>query len=484
MTQNDLSAVEPPRAPASLPWIEVAAGAPYFVTDDGEDWTPIGQNDGIAWVDLEGLYGNRDPGGVERYLLHLKANGVTCLRLMLEDAYGRHRYLERPVGRFVPRMIKLWDRLFALCERLGLRILLTPFDTFWAWMRWQRHPYNAANGGMVGSRAFWLTDPAFRDAIKARLTFAVRRWGASGALFAWDLWNEIHPAHGGDSVEHFVPFIADLAGHVRDLETALYGRSHLQTVSLFGPELTWKPHMDFASAIFCHPSLDFATIHIYEKGTIDHPRDTVVPALAMGRIVRESLATITDNRPFLDTEHGPIHGFNDLRITLPEAFDDEYFRHMQWAHLASGGAGGGMRWPYRDPHRLTPGMRAAQRALAAFCAGVAWAAFRRRPLDITVSDAPAVAAMGCGDAGQAIVWCLRRDGVGPDGRLRRDLPPVAPRLRFGGFASGRYELVFWDTLRGERIAASTADVDAEGALGVTTPPFVADLALSLRRAPA
>jgi hypothetical protein len=32
-----------------------------------------------------------------------------------------------------------------------------------------------------------------REAIKARLTFAAERWAGSGALFAWDLWNEIHP---------------------------------------------------------------------------------------------------------------------------------------------------------------------------------------------------------------------------------------------------------------------------------------------------
>ena len=29
---------------------------------------------------------------------------------------------------------------------------------------------------------------------------------------------------------------------------------------------------------------------------------------------------------------------------------------MSWAHLASGGAGGGMRWPNRHPHVLTSGM--------------------------------------------------------------------------------------------------------------------------------
>ncbi|TIT96391.1 MAG: hypothetical protein E5W39_19160, partial [Mesorhizobium sp.] len=83
----------------------------------------------------------------------------------------------------------------------------------------------------------------------------------------------------------------------------------------------------------------------YEEGTIDDPSDTVAPALGMARIVGEALGEIRDGRPFLDSEHGPIHSFKDKKITLPEPFDDEYFRHLQWAHLAAGGAGGGMRWP-------------------------------------------------------------------------------------------------------------------------------------------
>jgi mannan endo-1,4-beta-mannosidase len=174
---------------------------------------------------------------------------------------------------------------------------------------------------------------------------------------------------------------------VRQLEQRLYGRTHPQTVSLFGPELMLKPHLEMREPIYRHPDLDFATIHIYATGTIDHPRNTVDAAVDMGRIVRESLAEITDGRPFLDTEHGPIHTFKDKKKTLPEAFDDEYFRHLSWAHLASGGVGGGMRWPNRRPHTLTPGMRRAQRAMSAFLPLVDWTRFRRVNLNAEVTAA-------------------------------------------------------------------------------------------------
>jgi mannan endo-1,4-beta-mannosidase len=315
----------------ALPWIRVAPGAPYFETEEGEPWTPVGQNDAIEWIEFKGLFRRRNLPAIEAHLRHLRAHGVTCLRLMLEYAHKNHRYLERPAGRFVPDMVTLWDDLFAMCERVGMRILLTPVDTFWTWLRFERHPYSVRNGGPLNHPSEFLLCGPTRDAIKRRFTFAVERWGGSGALFAWDLWNEIHPAQAGGSADNFGEFIHDLSQHVRGLEQRLYGRAHPQTVSLFGPELTWQPEMPLRDPIFRHPDLDFASIHLYQHGTIDSPRNTVDPAIATGRIVREALAEIRDGRPFLDTEHGPIHTFKDKRRTLPEAFDDEYFRHMQWA---------------------------------------------------------------------------------------------------------------------------------------------------------
>jgi hypothetical protein len=192
---------------ARLPWISVAPSAPYFVDESGAPWTPIGQNDAITWPELDGLFRRRDLRGVEKHLLWLREHGVTCLRLMLEYAQVRHRYFERPAGSFVPAMVRLWDDLFRMCERVGLRILLTPVDTFWTWVHWRWHPWNRANGGPLDHPSRILLCPETRALIKARLAFAVRRWGGSGALFAWDLWNEIHPAQAGDSVDCWDEFI-------------------------------------------------------------------------------------------------------------------------------------------------------------------------------------------------------------------------------------------------------------------------------------
>jgi hypothetical protein len=463
-----------------VPWVAVAPQAPYFVTEHGEPWTPIGQNDAITWPDLSGLIRRRDLAGVESHLRWLRAHGVTCLRLMLEYCQHAECYLENPAGMFRAEMVSLWDDLFDLCERYGIYSLLTPFDTFFTWNKWADHPYNRANGGPCAERTRLLTCPETRQLIKARLAFASERWGASGIIFAWDLWNEMHPAQGEDQPGCISDFIDDVGSFLRDFELRLHGRAHLQTASVFGPELKWKPWL--REPIFRHPSLDFASVHLYEEGSIDFPLDTVSPALATDRLIRDALHEIHDTRPLLDTEHGPIHNFKDHGRTLPEAFDDEYFRHMQWAHVASGGAGGGMRWPNREPHVLTQGMRKAQRALWGFLPLIDWPRFRRRNLhDHIVVEGVGVAPFACGDDRQVVLWLLRTDSIAENGRLRRDVRSARVGVTVPGLSRGRYRLTCWDTMLGCVTECAELDHGGCGPLAFKPPPIVADLAMSIRR---
>ncbi len=459
---------------ASLPWVMRAPCVPYFKTEAGAAWTPVGQNDAMCWPELSGLLHRRDPAAAERYVAMLAAHGVTVMRLMLEYAEFDEHYFERRDGGWNEAVVQFWDDLFPLCERHGVRLLLTPMDTFFTWIRWAAHPWNAANGGPCPSREQIMTHPGTRAAIKRRLAFATRRWGGSGALFAWDLYNEMHPAQGENRAPAcFAEYIEDVSPWLRALEQRLHGRAHPQCVSVFGPELIWKPWI--APPIFRHPSLDFANSHFYGENTIDDPVDTVTPAVEVARLVRDALREIEDDRPFFESEHGPIHTYKDRGVTLPTWFDDEYFRHIQWAHLASGGAGGGMRWPNRQPHGLTPGMRRAQRAMAGFLPLIDWLTFRRRPLDLRVRT-PEVLAFGCGDAAQAVLWVVRRAML-PSGLVSREPGPA--RVVVPGLAAGRYRTVMWDTRAGRVLAELDCVADGEG-LALDLPPFGGDAALAVR----
>lgn len=44
----------------ALPWIVRAPGVPCFMTEHGEARTPIGQNDSVAWPELNGSYRRRN----------------------------------------------------------------------------------------------------------------------------------------------------------------------------------------------------------------------------------------------------------------------------------------------------------------------------------------------------------------------------------------------------------------------------------------
>ena len=68
-----------------------------------------------------------------------------------------------------------------MCEEHGLRLLLTPFDTFWLWIRWKHHPYNRANGGPCAIAPQLLICPATRASHQGRGWPSRRSAGAAAA---------------------------------------------------------------------------------------------------------------------------------------------------------------------------------------------------------------------------------------------------------------------------------------------------------------
>lgn len=452
--------------PTSLPWIQTYPDHAYFFTDKGDGWIPIGQNDAITWPDLKGLFLKKDPEKVEHYFSMLQRHGINCMRLMMEYCQTENRYFEKPVGHFHPHMVALWDDLFALAEKDSVRFLLTPFDTFWMRRRWKHHPYNKRNGGPCSTTTQWLLSKEMRSAIKNRFAFFTERWGAGGTIFGWDLWNEIHPIHARNEVLQLSHYIEDVGSFLRNKEIELFGKAHLQTVSFYGTSLLNNHHI--ASAAMRHPGLDFATIHFYDEPAIDRPKNTIDAAIITAKLTREVLSEINDNRPFFDTEHGPIFTFNNKHITLDEKFDDEYFHNIQWSHFASGAAGGGMRWPYRHPHSLTAGMHRRQHSLSMFVQYIDWKNFKRSSLNHSISlNNEHIIPFSCGDEQQAVIWLLRN----------KPSPVHSENFKLNFPADKKYAVLFWDATAGKKINEIVTDIHIKCPL----PSFEKDIAIYLRR---
>lgn len=468
--QTQAGAELPPFHPAKYHgFISVAPGHRYFQDEDGQGFIVIGENDAISWPGLATLMGRVSADSTERYVMDLRAHGVTVSRVMIEYAQYSSTYLENPVGTFTPAVVQFWDDFIPMAEKHGLYLLLTPYDTFWQAKNWDSYPYNAALGGPCQTKNDWLTAPACIAAQKARWAFIIKRWGGAPNIFAWDLMNEID-IWWNASPREINDYLTNMAAYVRGLERATWGRTHLLTASAAAP----VPGTALGRPIYNHPDLDFANTHLYVGPGVRAPRDVIEAAPEIIGAVNLSLQAIHTPRPYLDTETGPI----DHWIVNAD-FDKQYHHNISWAHLASCGAGSGMRWPYTTPHWLLPELRQNLLGLARFAATLDWAHFAPHNLVANISlSAPGIIKTGCGSSDTAVLWLLR------DTRLS-----TAPNLSgltvelTNTLAEGTYQVELWETYEGRKFNELTAAAKG-GSLSFTLPTLdvpLNDLAILIRQ---
>ncbi|MCU0496211.1 MAG: cellulase family glycosylhydrolase [Anaerolineae bacterium] len=449
--------------PLALPtyqgYISVSPNGRYFVDETGQGFLVIGQNDAISWPGLNTLLDGSSPEQTEDYIRDLRAHGITVSRIMIEYAQQPSSYLENPVGEFSPSVVAFWDALIPMAEAHGLYLLLTPYDTFWQSHHWDTYPYNATVGGPCETRNDWITGEACIEAQKNRWRFMIDRWGDSPNIFAWDVLNEVELWWNATDAE-IEAYVTEMTTFVREYQIERWGRSPMISVS----SAAAVPEGRLGRVIYQHPALDFANTHLY-MGDIRDPADPIMSGVLMSGGVLLSLDQIDDDRPYFDSESGPI----DDWIIDPQ-FDQEYHRHMSWGHLAACGAGSGMRWPYTNPHFILPELRDNLLALARFASTVDWANFASDNISakMRMSDR-SVFRVGCSDGQTAIVWLLadrRRDETVTISGKTLTINEV--------FTDGDYQVEYWETAQGIMLQRDSLTVSDE-MLTLTIPEFEADL---------
>ena len=147
-----------------------------------------------------------------------------------------------------------------------------------------------------------------------------------------------------------------------------------------------------------------------------------------------------------------------------------------------GGAGGGMRWPNRNPHSLTAGMRKAQQALARFLPLINWQQFKRANLneEIMLTD-KTLAGFCCGDTDQAVLWILRLNNLDKKGMLRQNNATSPSVAQIPGLMPGVFEITIWDTGSGIPVKKFSLHKAQEGSLCVPVPPVTTNLAFAVKR---
>jgi mannan endo-1,4-beta-mannosidase len=381
--------------PASEDYVRVAPGGRYFVHADGTFFTPLGYNHNPDWPQTyESAIGRPeyDPTVTDAFFKHLSECGVNLIRLMLESPAGGF-LLEDPLGTFQPDQIAFLDNIVTLARKHDIKLMVTPWDTFWMNYRWDTNPYSLAAGGPVEKKVEFIVKPAVADAQKKRLKFMIDRWGNTGTIFAWEILNEADKWWDA-SAEQTQAWAKEMGDYVREYEKQRWGRNHLVCISTGHP----IPDGAWGDLAYRQPGMDLASTHLYLDAAM-WPDEPIGPAVAVRKGVTYSLGQIKDGRPYIDGENGPIN-----RWIADGNLDDEVFHHMSWAHLASGGAGSSLRWPYRGPHHLSEGMYQHLGRMSRFVKEVPWQKLVGTPSEIKVAVPEGWVACSTGTSRGALVW--------------------------------------------------------------------------------
>ncbi len=168
-----------------------------FARADGHAFIPFGAN--VAWA--------HEPDVLNFYrttLAAFAANHLNWMRVWMVH-WGRTNLdwvipedgAPVPPGGIDAKVAARWDALLAAAEERGvyLQIVLQYHGQYSTTVNpsWADNPWNAANpGGFLRSPSDFFTDSRARLLTALKYRYIVARWGWSPAVFAWELFNEVH----------------------------------------------------------------------------------------------------------------------------------------------------------------------------------------------------------------------------------------------------------------------------------------------------
>ena len=255
-------------SPAGRPAIERDPQNPgAFRRSDGRAFVPVGAN--LAWSPT---------GQIEYFRQALPAFARGDLNwkrvwmchwggLDLDWVVGA----PSPVpGRLDARVAAKWDELLAIAEREGvyLQVVFQHHGQFSTGTNpnWSRNPWNAANrGGFLGKPADFFTSPVALALTKSKYRYVVARWGWSPAVFAWELFNEVHWVDAWAKQKDLAAVArwhSTLAAYVRSIDAY----HHLVTTST----------EDLQSPVY--EGMDFYQPHLYPADPVAAVRSHAAPA--------------------------------------------------------------------------------------------------------------------------------------------------------------------------------------------------------------
>ncbi len=385
-TDADGAHEQPPAAvevaPSTLPGIiRKAANGRYFqYAGSGGAYFPVGMNLNWSWSGGGGTL------AYLRWLDELRNAGANYARLVIDVPWFIDLEAGPPLGDYTAaqqdawrldtilraaeadgialQLVVLWSALFGTAASLPVSIPKTPArpDTR---LDWATYPYNLSKGGPVGTTpAAFFSNVQARALFKQRLRYLAARWGASPAIFAWELTDQADRSTAAPGA--LAEWLREMTETLRSFDSG----GHLVTAGLRDVK---------NAAVLSSAAFDFTITRVYQRRPVD-------PAVDQVRLTLDTLKpllAISDKpRPTLLTEFSLNPWFE------PTADDPTgvHVRETMWAAALSGSAGSAMSaWPdtYLIPQKIVPSFR----ALAAFAAEVPWASANLQPVETMLYSA-------------------------------------------------------------------------------------------------
>jgi hypothetical protein len=263
------------QAPPRLPFIQRDPHNPAaFLRSDLRPFSPVGAN--LAWapVDRAEYYCRAIPAFARANLNWMRVWMVHWSGLNLDWLPADMGPSPKPGG-LDPRVAENWDQLLATAEASGvyLQVVFQHHGQFTtgANSEWAANPWNAANpGGFLHTPAEFFTSPEARIMTMLKYRYIVARWGWSPAVFAWELFNEVHWVDAIDKDKD----VAAVA-HWHDAMAAF-----IRSVDVYHHLITTSTE-NLASPIYA--SMDFYQPHLYAANLLAGARSYATPAPALDR---------------------------------------------------------------------------------------------------------------------------------------------------------------------------------------------------------
>ena len=247
-----------------------------FIGTDGRLFVPVGAN--LAWAegDCVPYYQGAIAAFAEARLNWMRVWMVHWSSLNL-DWIPEWLGPPAPPGGIDPTVADNWDHLVDAAEERGvyLQIVLQHHGqyTSGANSNWKENPWNAANPrGFLKSPSDFFTDPRARLTTMMKYRYIVARWGWSPAVFAWELFNEVHWVDAIDRDKNEAA-VARWHGEMADFIRSVDMYRHLLTTST----------ANVASPIY--EKMDFLQPHLYASNLLAGARSFTPDARKLDRPV-------------------------------------------------------------------------------------------------------------------------------------------------------------------------------------------------------